>query len=93
MLFDITNLQASFTSQEQETTCQLTNKEKKNDNLMQLNVYDITFTTHTHTPGLQLKGPLLSRDLEGVGVVFIGGLLHLHAIHADPAAHSITLPN
>ncbi len=52
-----------------------------------------TSTTHTHTPGLQLKCPLLSRDLKGVWVVFIGGLLHLHAIHSDPAADSKTLPN
>lgn len=46
-----------------------------------------------HTPGLQLEGPLLPRDLEAVWVVFIGGLLHLHAIHSDSAAHSKTLPN
>lgn len=43
-------------------------------------------------PGLQLKCPLLSRDLEGGWVIFIGGLLHLHAIHSDPAAHSIPMP-
>lgn len=46
-----------------------------------------------HTPGLQLKGPLLSRHLEGVWVVLIGSLLHLHAIHSDPAADSKTLPD
>ncbi len=47
----------------------------------------------THTPGLQLECPLLPRDLEAVWVVFIGGLLHLHALHSDPASHSKTLPD
>lgn len=50
-------------------------------------------TSTAHTPGLQLKGPLFSRDLEGVWMVFICGLLHLHAIHPDPAADSKTLPH
>lgn len=47
--------------------------------------------THTHTPGLQLQGPLLSRDLEAVRVVFVGGLLHLHAVHSYSTAHGETL--
>lgn len=46
-----------------------------------------------HTLGLQLKGPLLSRDLKAVWVVFIGGLLHLHAIHSYSAADGKALPN
>lgn len=46
-----------------------------------------------HPPGLQLKGPLFSRDLEAVRVVFIGGLLHLHTIHSNSTAHSETLAN
>lgn len=45
------------------------------------------------SPGLELKGPLLSRHLEGVGVVLIGGLVDLHAVDSNPAANSEPLPN
>lgn len=46
-----------------------------------------------HPPSLQLNGPLFSRDLEAVRVVFIGGLLHLHTIHSYSTAHGETLAN
>ncbi len=39
-------------------------------------------------PGLQLQRPLFTRHLESVRIVFIGGLKHLHALNADPRAHS-----
>lgn len=45
------------------------------------------------TPGLQFQGPFFSRDLEAVWMVFIGGLLHLHAVHSNSAANSETLSN
>lgn len=45
------------------------------------------------SPGLELKGPLLSRHLEGVWVVFIDGRMDLHAVNPNPAADSEPLPN
>lgn len=44
-------------------------------------------------PGLQLQSPLLARHLEGVRVVFVDGLQHLHALDADAGAHRVLGPS
>lgn len=57
------------------------------------NWFDTHYSFTVNTPGLQLKGLLLSRHLEAVWMAVIGCLLHLHAVHSNPAAHSETLAN
>lgn len=44
-------------------------------------------------PGLELQGPLLPGHLEGVRVVLVGGLQHLHAVDADPRPHRVLGPS